>query len=74
MRHRAGVGISEQSDSVSIMVSEERGTISVAIDGQLRKLRDHLELREVLNEEIRGVTQDGERIRRRRREKVGGRS
>jgi len=74
MRHRAGVGISEQSDSVAIMVSEERGTISVAIDGQLRKLRDHLELREVLNGEIRGVTQDGERIRRRRREKVGGRS
>lgn len=74
MRHRAGVGITEQSDSVAIMVSEERGTISVAIDGHLRKLRDHLELREVLNAEIRGVTQDGERIRRRRRERIGGRT
>ena len=34
-RHRAGLGISKESDAVSIIVSEETGKISVAIDGNL---------------------------------------
>ena len=36
-RHRAGVGISEVSDAVAIIVSEETGTISVAIGGMLKR-------------------------------------
>ena len=36
-RHRAGVGISEVSDAVVVIVSEETGTISVAIDGMLTR-------------------------------------
>jgi diadenylate cyclase len=35
MRHRAGLGISEQADVVSVIVSEETGTISIADNGVL---------------------------------------
>lgn len=34
-RHRAGVGISEVSDSMTIIVSEETGAVSIAEDGKL---------------------------------------
>lgn len=37
-RHRAALGISEITDSLTIVVSEETGTISFAVDGQLRKI------------------------------------
>ena len=36
-RHRAGVGISEVSDAVVVIVSEETGTISMAVDGMLKR-------------------------------------
>ncbi len=35
MRHRAGLGMSEQADVISIIVSEETGSISIAENGQL---------------------------------------
>ena len=37
MRHRAGIGMSEHSDAVVAIVSEETGSISVAIDGMLKR-------------------------------------
>jgi len=37
MRHRAGLGISEQADVLSVIVSEETGGISLAEDGNLTK-------------------------------------
>jgi len=37
MRHRAGVGISERSDAVAVIVSEQTGAISVAVDGLLKR-------------------------------------
>jgi diadenylate cyclase len=37
MRHRAGIGISEQSDALAVIVSEETGSISCAVDGTLKR-------------------------------------
>ncbi len=37
MRHRAGIGMSERSDAVCVIVSEETGSISVAVDGMLKR-------------------------------------
>jgi diadenylate cyclase len=37
MRHRAGIGVSEHSDAVAAIVSEESGAISVAVDGMLKR-------------------------------------
>ena len=37
MRHRAGIGMSESSDAVVVVVSEETGSISVAVEGILKR-------------------------------------
>ena len=37
MRHRAGIGASEQTDAVVAIVSEETGSISVAVGGMLKR-------------------------------------
>lgn len=47
-RHRAAIGISELNDSVSVVVSEETGTISVAINGHLQRNLDGERLRLLL--------------------------
>lgn len=47
-RHRAGVGISEQTDSVTIIVSEETGQVSVAQGGRLIRGVNSARLREIL--------------------------
>lgn len=49
-RHRAGVGISEVTDSLTVIVSEETGKISVAYGGQLERGLDAQRLRERLTE------------------------
>ena len=39
-RHRAGIGVSEVSDAISLIVSEESGIFSIAVDGRLSRFLD----------------------------------
>ncbi len=63
MRHRAGIGISEHSDAIVVIVSEERGEIAVAHEAILLPLSDELELRRYLERELRDMSE----VRRRRK-------
>jgi diadenylate cyclase len=52
-RHRAGVGITEESDSIAVIVSEETGQMSVAHSGRLIRNLDQDRLRRVLRTLLR---------------------
>lgn len=49
-RHRAAIGITEETDAVAVVVSEETGTISVGIDGKLETHFDISSLRDKLTD------------------------
>ena len=51
-RHRAAIGMSEQSDAVAVIVSEETGAISVAVNGVLSRDITSGKLREILLSEL----------------------
>ena len=51
-RHRAGIGVSEVADCVSVIVSEETGKISVAINGQLTRGVKSSELKKLIIKEL----------------------
>ena len=51
-RHRAGVGMSENSDAVVVIISEETGTISVAVGGMLKRHLASKTLERLLRNEL----------------------
>lgn len=62
-RHRAGVGISEVSDSVTIIVSEETGQISIAQNGNLQRNVDSTRMREILVKAQNKKVMDNKKLR-----------
>ncbi len=52
MRHRAGIGMSEKSDALIAIVSEETGAISVATDGRLKRHLAPETLEQILRNEL----------------------
>lgn len=59
-RHRAAIGITEQSDAIVVVVSEETGTISIAFGGQIERNFNSVTLKTRLEELLIG-DQDEER-------------
>lgn len=51
-RHRAAIGLTEQSDTIGIIVSEETGTISVAEEGKLTRYLDESMLKDILRKRL----------------------
>lgn len=51
-RHRAALGITQETDAVVVLVSEEDGAISVAVDGKFQEHLDAKELRKALQKHL----------------------
>ena len=58
MRHRAGIGMSEASDAVVVVVSEESGSISVAVEGILKRHLTEETFERILRNELLQVQEE----------------
>ena len=63
MRHRAGIGMSENSDAVVVIVSEETGSISVAIGGMLKRHLQAETLSQLLHNELMPQEEETDKVR-----------
>ncbi len=70
LRHRAALGISEVSDAVAVVVSEETGQVSIAHNGRILRRQDIARLDSILNAFLAGPRQP-EILRRENRESGG---
>jgi diadenylate cyclase len=51
-RHRAAIGLTEETDAIALCVSEEKGWVSIAINGKIIRNIDGVALRKMLNENL----------------------
>jgi diadenylate cyclase len=71
-RHRAAIGMTEESDTVVIVVSEETGVISIAYNGRLKRGFDGAHLRRILSTFLGRQTGGMPRMGRHRKSDDGG--
>lgn len=73
LRHRAGIGVTEALDCVSVIVSEERGIVTIASNGEYHRANTAAEMRRLLEERLRNQPKDEEREPRwKRKERRNG--
>lgn len=61
-RHRAGLGLSERSDAAIVIVSEERGEVSLSLAGELELVRSQAELHEKLTALLLPLSREAQRV------------
>jgi uncharacterized protein (TIGR00159 family) len=61
-RHRAGLGLSERSDAAVVIVSEERGEVSLSLAGELKTIGSPAELHEILTSLLLPLSREGQRV------------
>ena len=71
-RHRAGVGISEAADSITVIVSEQTGKISVAVDGELERNFDGEKLKNRLLELVDVGEKEQKKQKKKRQKTIMG--
>jgi len=61
-RHRAGLGLTERSDAAVVIVSEERGEVSLSLAGELAVIGSQAELHERLTALLQPLSQEAQRV------------
>ena len=61
-RHRAGLGLSERSDAAVVIVSEERGEVSLSLAGELERIASPAELHERLSSLLLPLSREAQRV------------